>query len=121
MITKADVKDFFDKLESEAEADAEKIFAAAGRFLRSTLSALAKDPALTSAVQAAFSGGLAQVALAVETNGASVLPSVCKDVAVGIMVGLGKTAEHELVPIVQGELHAAYAPTAAAIPEKANN
>ncbi len=120
MLTKEDVKEFFVKIEQEAEDDAKKAIALAGKFLRSTYEALAKDPVMLAAIQAGFSGAIAAVSAAVLTGGASVLPAVALAEAKALVIAVGGTAEHELVPIVAGELHAAYAPIAASIPEKVN-
>lgn len=119
-ITAQDIKAEIVKLEDEAETAIATALAAAAQFARSTLSALAKDPVMTAALQAAFSDGLSQVLMAVETHGASILPSIVKDVATAMVVSVGGTAEHELVSVVAGELHAAASAPAAAVPETVN-
>lgn len=119
-ITKQDVLAFFAKLETEAEADAEKAIAVVGQFLRSTYSALAKDPVMTAAIQAGMSGAIAAVAAAVETGGTSVLAAAALAAGRALVISVGGTAEHELVPIVVGELHAAVAATTIATPEHVN-
>ncbi len=121
MLTEQDVKDFFARLEKEAETEAEKGIAIAGNFLRSTYAALAKDPVLTAAIQAGFSTALAAVAGAVETGGTSVLAGAALAAGRALVVSCGATAEHELVPIVAGELQAALATATAATPEHVNN
>ena len=120
MFTSADFKAELVKLEGEAETEISKALAIAGQFLRSTYAALAKDPAVTAAIQAGFAGALAAVAAAVETGGAGCLPAAALAAGRSLAINIGLTAEHELVPIIVGELHAAYAPVAAAIPEKVN-
>lgn len=119
-ITKKDVQAFFANLEAKAEADAEKAIAVAGQFLRSTYSALAKDPVLTAAIQAGMSGAIAAVAAAVETGGTSALAAAALAAGRALVISVGGTAEHELVPIVVGELHAAVAATTVATPTFVN-
>jgi hypothetical protein len=119
-ITKTDVRAFFLKLETEAEDDGKKALAAVGQFLRSTMAALAKDPVLTAAIQAGFAGALSGLAAAVETGGAGALPAAALAAGRSLVISAGGTAEHELVPIVAGELHAAMASPAAAVPEHVN-
>lgn len=119
-ITKADVLAFFQSLETEAATDFEKALAAAGQFLRSTYAALAKDPVMTAALQAGFAGAVSGVAAAVETGGTSVLAGAALGAAKSLVISVGGTAEHELVPIVQGEIQAYLATATAATPEHAN-
>lgn len=116
-ITQADVLAFFQKLETEGETEIEKGAAIAGQFLRSTFSLLAKDPVLLAAVQAGFSAFIPGIAAAVETGGSSVLVSAALSAAQSLLVSVGKTAEHELVPIVQGEFIAKVSPAAVATPQ----
>ena len=120
MFTSADFKAEFEKIEADAASEITKAAAAVGQFLRSTYAALAKDPAVTAAIQAGFSGALAAVAVAVETGGAGCLPAAALAAGRSLAISVGLTAEHELVPIIAGELHAAYAAPAAAIPEVVN-
>lgn len=119
-ITKAEVLAFLDKIEDKIENDAEKGLQLALSFLRSTASALAKDPVLTAALQAGFAGAVSGVAAAVETGGASVLAGAALGAARSLVISVGGTAEHELVPIVAGEIHASLAAATAATPEHAN-
>ncbi len=119
-INKAKIKEFFKHLEQEAEDDAAKALAAVGLFLRSTMTALAHDPAVTAAVQAGMGAAISEVAAAVATGGASVLPAAALAAGRALVIAAGGTAAHELVPIVAGELHAAVAGSAASIPEHVN-
>lgn len=119
-ITQAEVKEFFVNLEQEAETEAKKDLAIVGQFLRSTYAALAKDPVITAAIQAGFAGALTTILSAVETGGASLLPMLALNTAKALVISVGGTAEHELVPIVAGELHAAAAGPTAATPEVVN-
>lgn len=119
-ITQADVLAFFQKLETEAENDAEKAISAVGQFLRSTYAALAKDPVLTAAIQAGMAGAISGVAAAVETGGTSVLAGAALGAAKSLVISVGGTAEHELVPIVQGEIQASLASATAATPQVVN-
>lgn len=120
-MTSTDFKNELVKLEEEAKTELMKVLAVVGQFLRSTYAALAKDPAMTAAIQAGFSTALAEVAMAVETGGASVLPAAALAASKALVISVGGTAEHELVSIVAGELHAAMTAPAAAVPEKANS
>lgn len=119
-INKADIKAFFLTLETEAEDEGKKVLALVGQFLRSTMTALAKDPVMTAALQAGFSTALSTVLAAVETGGASLLPSLAYDAAKALVLSVGGTAEHELIPIVAGELHAAATIPTLATPEHVN-
>ncbi len=119
-ITKQEVKEFFVNLEQEAEEDFEKAIAAAGLFLRSTYEALAHDPAVLAAIQGGFATAAATIFSAVETGGASLLPALCLAEAKTLVVNAGLAAEHALVPIVAGELHAYLAAPTAATPEHVN-
>lgn len=120
MITEQDVKDFFKKLELEAEDELEKAIALAGNFLRSTYTALARDPVMTAAIQAGIAGAIAAVEAAVETGGAAALPAAALAAGRSLVISAGGTAEHELVPIVAGEIRAALVAPTAAIPEHVN-
>ena len=106
---------------ARAEDDIEKAAAVAAKFARSTLTALAHDPKVTAAIQAGFAGALAAVSAAVETGGAGCLPAAAIAAGRSLALSAGVAAEHELVPIVIGELHAAAAGPAAAVPEHPNN
>ncbi len=126
-MTKQTIKDFFaevaaeaDKIEDEIEAAAKKALALAGQFARSTLGALAKDPILTAAIQEGIGAKILSVTAAVETGGASLLPGLAAGAALELLRAVGHTAEHELLPIIQGEIHAAVAATTAAIPAVVN-
>lgn len=119
-ITQADVLAFFQNLETEAVTELEKGLAIAGQFLRSTYAALSKDPVMTAAIQAGMAGAISGVAAAVETGGTSVLAGAALGAAKSLVISVGATAEHELVPIVQGEIQAALAVPTAATPEHAN-
>ncbi len=121
MFTEKEVLEELKVLEVEAATEIKKGIAIAGQFLRSTLSALAKDPIMTAAIQAGFSAALAGLASAVETGGAGILPAAALAAGRSLVISVGGTAEHELVPIVAGELHAAMASPAAAIPEHINS
>lgn len=127
MITKADVKAFFndlaakaDALEDEAEKAIARDVALAGQFLRSTYAKLSHDPAVLAVIQGGFAEAAGRVLAAVETGGASLLPGLCLDEAKNLVVAAGKTVEHALVPIVAGELHASLADATAATPEHVN-
>lgn len=120
-ITQQDILAFFQKLETEGETEFEKGIAIAGQFLRSTYAALAKDPVMTAAIQAGISGAIAGVAAAVETGGAGVLPAAALAAGRSLVISAGGTAEHELVPIVAGEIQAALAIPTAATPEHVNS
>ncbi len=126
-MTKQSIKDFFaavaaeaDKIEDKAEAEIKKGLAAAGLFARSTLAALAKDPAVMATIQGGFAAAAATILSAVETGGASLLPSLCMAEAKNLVINAGISAEHALVPIVAGELHAALTDATAATPEHVN-
>lgn len=126
-ITEADFKAFFQKVEAAAETiedaaekELAKGIAAAGQFLRSTAAALAKDPVLLAAIQAGMSGAIAFVIAAVETGGTAALPAAALEAGKSLVISAGGTAEHELMPIVTGEIQAAVASVTQATPEHAN-
>ncbi len=119
-ITKKDVQEFFAKLEAEAIADAEKAIAIAGQFLRSTYAALAKDPVMTAAIQAGMAEAITEVSRAVATHGTSVLADAALAAGRSLVISVGGTAEHELIPIVAGEIQAAIAPKVIATPTHVN-
>ncbi len=119
-ITKKDVQEFFAKLEAEAIADVEKAIAIAGQFLRSTYAALAKDPVMTAAIQEGMAGAITEVSKAVETHGTSVLADAALAAGKALVISVGGTAEHELIPIVASEIQAAIAPTVVATPTHVN-
>ena len=110
----------FVKLRDEAEAEVVKVAAEVGQFLRSTFAALAHDPAVVAAVQNGFKDALGIVLSAVETGGASILPSIVLTVAKELVTSVGGAAESSLVTIVAGELHAAAEGPTAATPEVKN-
>jgi len=127
MINKASIQAFFAKVAADAEDladDAEKEIAkgiaAAGAFLRSTASALAKDPVLLAALQNGFGVAVAAVSAAVESGGTSVLAAAALAEGKNLLVSCGQTAEHEVLPIVTAELHAAVAATTQATPAIVN-
>jgi hypothetical protein len=127
MITKADVQAFFAKVEAEAdeiedaaEKEVAKGITLASQFLRSTAAALAKDPVLLATLQAGFGVAKAAVLAAVEGGGTSVLISAALEEGKNLLINCGHTAEHELVPIVTAELHAAVAATTQATPTVVN-
>ncbi len=127
MINKATFAAFFAKVEADADAiedaaekEIAKGIAAAGKFIRSTAAALAKDPVLLAALQNGFGVAEAAVAAAVETGGTSVLAAAALAEGKNLLVLCGKTAEHEVLPIVTAELHAAVAATTQATPEHPN-
>ncbi len=126
-MTKQSIKEFFakvaeeaDEIEDEVEAAAKKALALAGQFVRSTLSALAHDPIMTAAIQEGIGAKILSVTAAVETGGASLLPGLAAGAALELLRAVGHTAEHELLPIIQGEIHAAVKANTAAIPEHVN-
>ncbi len=119
-ITKKDVQEFFAKLEAEAIADAEKAIAIAGQFLRSTYAALAKDPVMTAAIQAGMAEAITEVSKAVATHGTSVLADAALAAGKSLVISVGGTAQHELIPIVAGEIQAAIASRVIAIPTHVN-
>jgi hypothetical protein len=126
-ITKNEIQAFFESLETKAEEGAEDVaaelkkgVALAGAFLRSTVAALAKDPVLTAAIQAGMGGAIAGVSAAVESGGTSVLAGAALAAGKSLLISCGKTAEHELVPVVTAEIHAAVAATTAATPTHVN-
>lgn len=120
MVTGQEILTELKTLEADAAKEVQHAIAVAGQFVRSTLAALAKDPVMTAAIQAGFAGALAAVASAVETGGAGCLPAAALAAGRSLVISAGGTAEHELVPIVAGELHAAMAAPAAATPTVVN-
>ncbi len=75
---------------------------------------------MTAAIQAGMAGAISGVAAAVETGGTSVLAGAALAAAKSLIISVGGMAEHELVPIVAGEIQAAVAPTVVATPEHVN-
>ena len=129
MINEAAVEAFFAKVKAEAdviedgiEKEVAKGIADAGAFLRSTASALAKDPVLLQALNDGFGVAKAAVLTAIETGGSApaAMIAAATTAAKDLLVSVGHTAEHELVPIVTAELHAAVAPLVVAIPTVVN-
>ncbi len=114
------IKDEIEVLVQNAETESKKLLADAALFARSTLTALAHDPKVTAAIQAGFAGALAAVSAAVETGGAGCLPAAAIAAGRSLALSAGVAAEHQLIPIVIGELHAAAAGAAAAVPEHVN-
>lgn len=126
-ITKQDVVNFFDNIGAEikadlslAEAEIAKDVALAGNFLRSTAATLAKDPVLLQAIQNGFKDAVAAVKSTVEGKGTIALVEACVTEAKNLLVSVGQTADHELVPIVTNELQAAVTPDVVAVPTVVN-
>ncbi len=111
---------FLAKAGKAIENEGEKIVHDGFSFLKNTAAALAKDPVMLSAIQAGKDAALAAVLSAVETNGTSALPAAALAAAKSLVISAGGTAEHELIPIVAGELHATVAASSAGTPEHAN-
>lgn len=126
-ITKQDVKEFFQNVEAQLEDLLEdtltlvaRNIAIACKFLRSTAALLAKDPVLLAAIQKGMTDAISAVSAAVEEKGTSVLADASLEAAQNLLISLGHTAGHELVPIVAAELKASVAATTQSTPAVVN-
>lgn len=105
---------------AKAETDAEKLLASAATAVKNTLSALAKNPAVMTALQNGLSVAASTVIGAAEAGGAGAIAGAVEGSAKVLLKDVEVPAGSALVQIVQGEIAAAVEAPTVAIPQVVN-